>query len=124
MHGKVMMAEQVNHNYGMTTTTRIEGTDIVFKEVFKKITPKTSGYFTFESEVGLAGVMKNLGFPAENIGAMTTNSSFRNKDLGDGAEVIEYFGGEKKLVSFKYNEEFDYDRPGKTCQQSSSQAPP
>jgi len=111
MHGKVMMAEQVNHNYGMTTTTRIEGTDIVFKEVFKKITPKTSGYFTFESEVGLAGVMKNLGFPAENIAAMSTNSSFRNKDLGDGAEVIEYFGGEKKLVSFKYNEEFDYDRP-------------
>ena len=119
-----MMAEQVNHNYGMTTTTRIEGTDIVFKEVFKKITPKTSGYFTFESEVGLAGVMKNLGFPAENIGAMTTNSSFRNKDLGDGAEVIEYFGGEKKLVSFKYNEEFDYDRPGKTCKQSSSQEHP
>ena len=74
MHGKVMMAEQVNHNYGMTTTTRIEGTDIVFKEVFKKITPKTSGYFTFESEVGLAGVMKNLGFPAENIAAMTTKS--------------------------------------------------
>ena len=27
-------------------------------------------------------------------------------------EITEYFGGAKKCYSFKYNEEFDFDRPG------------
>lgn len=31
---------------------------------------------------------------------------------GSGMEITEYFGGAKKCFSFKYNQEFDYDRPG------------
>ena len=27
-------------------------------------------------------------------------------------EITEYFMGAKKCFSFKYNEEFDYERPG------------
>ena len=31
---------------------------------------------------------------------------------GSGMEITEYFMGAKKCFSFKYNEEFDYERPG------------
>lgn len=31
---------------------------------------------------------------------------------GSGMEITEYFMGSKKCYSFKYNEEFDYERPG------------
>ena len=62
---------------------------------------------------GLAGVIKALGLPTDNMDLFSVGSAFRVKETGDCMEVIEYFGGNKKIVTFKYNEEFDYDRPGK-----------
>ena len=61
---------------------------------------------------GLAGVIKALGLPTDNMDLFSVGSAFRVKETGDCMEVIEYFGGNKKIVTFKYNEEFDYDRPG------------
>ena len=61
----------------------------------------------------LAGVIKDLGLPTDNMDLFSVGSAFRVKETGDCMEVIEYFGGNKKLVNFKYNEEFDYDHPGK-----------
>ena len=51
MNGKVLNTDQVYNNYGMTVVGSIEGTDIVFKEFYKRITPRISGYYVFESEV-------------------------------------------------------------------------
>ena len=51
MNGKVLNTDQVYNNYGMTVIGSIEGTDIVFKEFYKRITPRISGYYVFESEV-------------------------------------------------------------------------
>ena len=65
-------------------------------------------------------MIKALGLPTDNMDMFSVGSAFRVKETGDCMEVIEYFGGNKKIVTFKYNEEFDYDRPGK---QYSSQQP-
>jgi len=111
MNGRVILGEQVVHNYGMTINRNIEGTDICYSEVLKRVTPKLNGYYMFESESGLAGVIKALGLPTDNMDLFSVGSAFRVKETGDCMEVIEYFGGNKKLVNFKYNEEFDYDRP-------------
>ena len=51
MLGKTIVAEQVYHNYGMTSNNHIKETNAFFTEVFKKISPKTSEYYSFESEV-------------------------------------------------------------------------
>ena len=51
MLGKVLTSELVFHNYGVSICNKIEGTNVCFSELFKRITPKINGYFTFESEV-------------------------------------------------------------------------
>ena len=51
MMGKTMVSEQIYTNRGMTTVVSVEGTGVTFTEVFKRVTPKISGYYTFESEV-------------------------------------------------------------------------
>ena len=51
MLGKTLQSEMVFHNYGVSICNKIEGTNICFTELFKRITPKVNGYFTFESEV-------------------------------------------------------------------------
>ena len=51
MLGKVLTSELVFHNYGVSICNKIEGTNVCFTELFKRITPKISGYFIFESEV-------------------------------------------------------------------------
>ena len=53
MLGKVLTSELVFHNYGVSICNKIEGTNVCFTELFKRITPKISGYFIFESEVHL-----------------------------------------------------------------------
>ena len=51
MLGKTLNSELVFHNYGVSITNKIEGSNVTFTELFKRITPKISGYFMFESEV-------------------------------------------------------------------------
>ena len=51
MNGRVILGEQLVHNYGMTINRNIEGTDICYSEVLKRVTPKLNGYYMFESEV-------------------------------------------------------------------------
>ena len=111
MMGKTLISEQTFHNYGMTSVTTVEGSGVTFTEIFKRVTPKISGYFVFESESGLAGLMAALGMESFDVGQITTDMSFRMKDKGDCFEVTEYFG-DKKIVCAKYNEEYDYERPG------------
>jgi len=110
MMGKTLISEQTFHNYGMTSVTTVEGSGVTFTEIFKRVTPKISGYFVFESESGLAGLMAALGMESFDVGQITTDMSFRMKDKGDCFEVTEYFG-DKKIVCAKYNEEYDYERP-------------
>ena len=44
-----MESEHQFHNYGISITGTMEG--VCFSEEFKKITPKFSGFYKFESEV-------------------------------------------------------------------------
>ena len=57
MNGRVILGEQLVHNYGMTINRNIEGTDICYSEVLKRVTPKLNGYYMFESEVYIIGVL-------------------------------------------------------------------
>ena len=87
----------------VTTCSSPRYRSIVFKDSWLILLPQS----------GLAGVIKALGLPTDNMDLFSVGSAFRVKETGDCMEVIEYFGGNKKIVTFKYNEEFDYDRPGK-----------
>jgi len=113
MLGKVLTSELVFHNYGVSICNKIEGTNVCFTELFKRITPKISGYFIFESESGVAEVMKAMGHEIDDISAILKDSAYRQVETADGSgmEITEYFMGAKKCFSFKYNEEFDYERP-------------
>ena len=79
--------------------------------------------------------MKAMGHEVEDLSAVLKNAAYRQYTNirprcekisraysvfnlqaetadGSGMEITEYFMGSKKCYSFKYNEEFDYDRPG------------
>ena len=49
MGGKVMESDMQHHNYGISISGCIDG--ICFSEEFKKMEPKFSGFYKFESEV-------------------------------------------------------------------------
>ena len=53
MLGKTLISEMAFHNYGVSICNKIDGTNISFTELFKRITPKINGYFIFESEVDI-----------------------------------------------------------------------
>ena len=52
MNGKTVVHNMTFNNYGMVVNGKILGTDLIFSEVFKRVTPEISGYYIFESEVG------------------------------------------------------------------------
>jgi len=109
--GKTIVSEQVYHNYGMTSKNHIKETNAFFTEVFKKCSPKTSGYFSFESETGLEDLIKAMGITEVEVSQLREGMAFRFVDRGDRFDMIEYFGGEKKVYTNKYDEECDYVRP-------------
>jgi len=113
MLGKTLISEMVFHNYGVSISNKIDGTNISFTELFKRITPKINGYFMFESESGLAEVFKAMGHEVDDVAAIMKDAAYRQVETADGSgmEITEYFGGAKKCYSFKYNQEFDFDRP-------------
>ena len=52
MNGKTVVHNMTFNNYGMVVNGKILGTDLIFSEVYKRVTPEISGYYIFESEVG------------------------------------------------------------------------
>jgi len=109
MGGKVMESEQQFHNYGISITGCMDG--VTFTEEFKKITPKFSGFYKFESESGMEAVMQAIGIPAEGFSAEAmANTGFRIVDKGDKFWLEELYGGKKEYMVV-LNEEYDYERP-------------
>merc|ERR1712002_354008 len=111
MMGKTILAEQVYHNYGMTSKNSVKETGSTWTEIYKKVCPKTSGYFKFESETGLEGLLKAMDITGLDVSNLRAGMAFRFVDRGDKFDMIEYFGGEKKCYTMKYDEESDYVRP-------------
>ena len=46
-----MVSDSTVNNYGMTICGTIEGTALSFREEFKRVSPKVTGFYVFESEV-------------------------------------------------------------------------
>jgi len=110
MNGKVMVSEQKFNNYGMISNTTVEGTNISFREIFKKVTPNMTGYFTFESETGLAEFMAAIGFGDMDMNSLKEGMAFSVTDRGTCCDVTEYFGGDKKCYTAVYGKEYCYER--------------
>lgn len=111
MNGKTVVHNMTFNNYGMVINGKILGTDLTFSEVYKRVTPQISGYYIFESETGLEGLMKALGIATGELASVTTESAFSLTEVGDRLDTVEFFGGEVKRASFPYNKEFEYQRP-------------
>jgi len=113
MGGKVMVTESTVHNYGMSVCGTVEGTACAFKEEFKKVSPKISGYYVFESENGMLPLLKIMA--PQMTGAewdkIKHTMEVRVVDNGDGMCVDERYGGKKKVYSVKYDEEYDFSEP-------------
>jgi len=111
MMGKTIEAEQVYHNYGMTSKNTVKETGTTWTEIYKKVCPKTSGYFKYESETGLEDLLKAMDITGMDVSNLKKGMAFRFVDRGDRFDMIEYFGAEKKCYTMKYDEECDYVRP-------------
>jgi len=110
MGDKVMESELQFHNYGISIKGSMEG--VCFTEEFKKITPKFSGFYKFESENGMEAVMEAMGIPAGGFTAEAmANTGFRIVDKGDKGFWLEEHYGDKKEYMVVLNEEYDYERP-------------
>jgi len=110
MGGKVMVTESTVHNYGMSVRGTVEGTACAFKEEFKKVSPKISGYYVFESENGMDKVLKMMA-PQMNTAdfvKMKQTMEVRIVDKGDGMFIDERYSGKNKVHSFKFDEEYDF----------------
>merc|ERR1711874_435051 len=109
MGGKVMESNMQHHNYGISITGCIDG--ICFSEEFKKMEPKFSGFYKFESETGMEPLMKAMGIPTDGLSAETmVNMGFRVVDKGDKIWLEEHYGDKKEYMAV-LNQEYDYERP-------------
>ena len=69
MGDKTMVSDSTVNNYGMTIRGTIEGTALSFREEFKRVSPKVTGFYVFESEVSLRHMLLFLiSFGTERIG--------------------------------------------------------
>ena len=57
-------------------------------------------------------LIKAMGITEVEVSQLREGMAFRFVDRGDRFDMIEYFGGEKKVYTNKYDEECDYVRPG------------
>jgi len=109
MGGKIMESNMQHHNYGISISGCIEG--ICFSEEFKKMEPKFSGFYKFESETGMGPLMEAMGIPTEGLNADTMiNMGFRIVDKGGKIWLEEHYGDKKEYMAV-LNEEYDYERP-------------
>lgn len=111
MNGKTMVQNMSFNNYGLVINGKILGTEVTLTEVFKRVTPQISGYYIYESETGIEGLLKALGIATDDLASVTTGSAFSLTEVGDRLDTVEFFGGVVKRASFPYNKEFDYQRP-------------
>merc|ERR1711997_1371127 len=109
MGGKVMESSMQHHNYGISISGCVDG--VCFSEEFKKMEPKFSGFYKFESETGMGPLMKAMGIPTDGLSAETmVNMGFRVVDKGDKIWLEEHYGDKKEYMAV-LNQEYDYERP-------------
>merc|ERR1711915_153282 len=55
-----MVSESTINNYGLTICGTLQGSALSFREEFRKVSPKISGFYKLESEKGMNDIMKFL----------------------------------------------------------------
>merc|ERR1711874_625440 len=109
MGGKVMESSMQHHNYGISISGCIDG--VCFSEEFKKMEPKFSGFYKFESETGMGPLMEAMGISADGLSAADmVNMGFRVVDKGCKIWLEEHYGDKKEYMAV-LNQEYDYERP-------------
>eukprot|EP00090_Calanus_glacialis_P019700 TRINITY_DN3020_c0_g1_i1.p1 TRINITY_DN3020_c0_g1~~TRINITY_DN3020_c0_g1_i1.p1 ORF type:complete len:442 (+),score=134.66 TRINITY_DN3020_c0_g1_i1:166-1326(+) len=110
MGDKTMVSDSTVNNYGMTICGTIEGTALSFREEFKRVSPKVTGFYVFESEKGLNDVMKMIWpqFDLAEFEKLKPNLAYRIVEECGGVCIDERLGDVKKVLSVKFDEEYDY----------------
>merc|ERR1711892_1165315 len=113
MGNNTMVSESVANNYGMTIRATIEGTALSFTEVFRRVSPTVTGFYVFDSEKGLASLIKIImpKIDFADFEAMKPNLAFRIVEQPGGLSIDERLGHAKKIMSIKFDEEYDYSEP-------------
>merc|ERR1719357_1566172 len=83
-----MVSESTINNYGLTIRGTLQGSALSFREEFRKVSPKISGFYKLESEKGMNDIMKLL---------------LPQMDIADFEK--------KKGDIVKFDEEYDYTEP-------------
>merc|ERR1712212_1437934 len=110
MGDKTMVSESVATSYGMTVKANVEGTALSCTQVFKRVQPHVSGFYVFDSEKGLATVMKVIvpGMDPAEFDKMKPNLAFGITEQPEGLKIDERIGFNKKVMSIKFDESYDY----------------
>jgi len=113
MGNNTMVSESVANNYGMTIRATIEGTALSFTEVFRRVSPTVTGFYVFDSEKGLASLIKIImpKMDFADFEALKPNLAFRIVEQPGGLSIDERLGHAKKIMSIKFDEEYDYSEP-------------
>jgi len=112
-NGDVIESVMTFHNYGLSVSGCLEGKNISYKEEFKKVCPSETGYFVFESETGMADLLK-AAYPNIDLAlweAVKNDYSFRVTEKNGVYCMTENRAGNKKCYSMKMDEEFEYCDP-------------
>merc|ERR1712156_323062 len=108
-----VMGEHTINNYGLTICGTLQGSALSFREEFRKVSPKISGFYKLESEKGMNDIMKLL-LPQMDIAdfeKMKGDIALRVGDKEDGLFLEEQWAGKKKAYTMKFDEEYDYTEP-------------
>jgi len=110
MGNKTMVSESVATSYGMTVKANIDGTALSCTQVYKRVQPNVSGFYVFDSEKGLANVMKVIvpGMDPAEFDKMKPNLAFGITEQPGGLKIDERIGYNKKIMSIKFDESYDY----------------
>jgi len=110
MGNKTMVSESVATSYGMTVKANVEGTALSCTQVFKRVQPNVSGFYVFDSEKGLATVMRVIvpGMDPAEFDKMKPNLAFGITEQPEGLKIDERIGFNKKVMSIKFDESYDY----------------
>ena len=80
MGGKIMESSMQHHNYGISISGCVDG--VCFSEEFKKMEPKFSGFYKFESEVRKG--FKIIKIAGDEPKYFTSVDRYGAADEGDG----------------------------------------
>jgi len=111
MAGVVFISEVRYHSYGCTVNGSIEGQPGSYKEEFKKVSPKITGYYQLESETGMFEIFKVFA-PSqtkEEFKSFMDSVEMKITENSDGSfTIVERGGGSKQTYTFKLDEEWEY----------------